>query len=630
MADQSLSDIFHQAAGQNPPEALEKEASDVKDIFKSAHDQEEAKAAAPSQMKEASKDSPDQWSKLQSFGQGALQGATAGFSDEIGGALGAAMEKIQGNPQNKSLKDLYQEYRDMQRGRNEQAHKQNPGSNLAGNVAGAIGGGILAPELMAPKSVAGAVGLGAATGLGTSDQDLTEATPDTLKGAAKDTAIGGGIGLLGGLAGKGLQKVLNPEALDVAASKAASSAVGIKPSKELARIYDPATRQMVQGSNVIKGIGKTALDEGALPMTGGPNNIYDKSLEAIDNQYKKLGPIMSNAQQKLDQNMDQNLQAVGGIGQKASDFLYDFRSSLDQNPNQNKIMDTLEEKYLPYIQKLTNADGNLQQLTQFKRGLQETATDLNKAAYTQPASDLKPEAEFVKNLGGIVRQHIEDLASQADEGAGQQIAQTNKTLSNLYSYNDAAKKLMDKTSSGLMSNVQTGSAAGAGFLAGGPIGAAVTAGGKLALEGATGNPLNRLAKMATAKIANQTSKAIQTPAGELAQKAVVNIPLNTVTNPFTQGQVQEKYNPSAQTKLATNMYNATNDSLKEVASTFKSHPALGFYGDMLNDAVDTDDQIKKNNAIFCIMQNPTARKLITPTDEVKKQDESALKKFVNR
>lgn len=574
---------------------------------------------------------PEQWSKAESFGQGVLQGATAGFSDEIGGALGAGMEKLAGNPRNKSLKDLYQEYRDMQRSRNEQAEKQNPASNLAGNVTGAVVGGVLAPELgLAPKTITGAAGLGAATGLGTSNQDLTEANPDAITGTIKDVAMGGALGAAGGALGKGVQKILNPETLDVAASKTASSAVGVKPSKELARVWDPVQRRMVEGSDIIKGIGKTAMDEGALPLTGGANNIYDKSIDAINNQYNKLNPLMESTQNKLNQNLDENLQAVGGIGQKAADFLYGFRDSLSENPNQDKIMTNLEDKYLPYIQKMTNSDGNLQQLTQFKRALQDTATDLNKAAYTQPASDLKPEAEFVKNLGGIVRQHIEDLASVVDEGAGQQIADTNKTLSNLYTYKDAAKKLMDKSSNPLSDTIQTGSAAGAGFLMGGPIGAVLAPAGKFAVESATGNPLNRLAKIATAKLANQTSKAIQTPAGELVQQTVTNIPLATVTNPFTQGQMQEKYNPSEQSKLATNMYNATDESLKEVASTFKQNPSLGFYGDMLNDAVDTNDQRKKDNAIFCIMQNPTARKLITPNDKVAKQAEDTLKKFNNR
>lgn len=594
MADQSLKAIFASAAGQEPAVQEVKEGNNIKNIFQDAHDADPISAASD----------PD-WSPAESFGQGALQMGTGGFSDEIGGALGAGMEKIAGNPDNKSFKDLYKEYRDMHRQRNEQAQQQNPGSYLAGSIAAVVPGAVLAPELMAPKTIAGAATLGGAIGLGTSQQDLTEATPEVVENTLEDIGKGAALGAAGGAVGQKLGKVLNPEALETAASKTASKAVGIKPSRELARVFDPSTGKVVQGSDVIKGIGKTAMEEGALPFTGGADAIYDKSLDAIDNQYKILNPIMQKTQQQLSPVLDQSLEQVGGIGTKAANYLYDFQASLDQNPNQAQIMDKIEKKYLPYIQQLTNADGDLQQLTLFKRGLQEEATNLSTAAYDQPASDLKPEAEFVKNLGGIVRQHIEDLASTVDPDAGKQIADTNKTLSNLYTYNTAAKKLMDKGS-------------------GSPIHKIFDLPGELV----TGNPTDRLAKIATAKALNQTSKIVQTPVGQLAQKAIVNAPLATVTNPFTQGQVNAK--PTESSKIATNLYNATDDSLKELASNFKSTPGLQFYGDHLDKALATDDEGEKNRAIFLIMQNPTARKMVTPSKEVEKQDAKALQKYINR
>jgi hypothetical protein len=599
MADDSLKAIFANAASQEPAVQEVKEGQNIKDVFNAAHDADPINVAS----------APD-WSPAESFGQGALQGATAGFSDELGGLEGAVQEKVLNalpgaKTDDKSFKELYKQYRDLNRQRNEQAKQQNPMSNLAGNVTGAVGGALLAPELMAPKTVAGAATLGGAVGLGTSQQDLTEATPEVVKNTLEDIGTGAALGTAGGLATRKLGQALAPEALDVAASKTASKAVGIKPSRELARVFDPSSGKVVQGSDVIKGIGSTALKEGALPFTGGADAIYDKSLDAIDNQYKILNPIMEQTQQKLSQNVGQSLQEVGGIGTKAANYLYDFQSSLDQNPNQAQIMDKIEKKYLPYIQQLTNADGNLQQLTLFKRGLQEEATNLSAAAYDQPASDLKPEAEFVKNLGGIVRQHIEDLASTVDPDAGKQIADTNKTLSNLYTYNTAAKKLMDKGQ-----------------------GSAVNKIFGLPGEMLTGNPTDRLAKIATAKALNQTSKIVQTPAGELAQKAVVNAPLATVTNPFTQGQVNAK--PTESSKLATNLYNATDDSLKELASSFKQTPGLQFYGEHLDKALATDDEGEKNRAIFLIMQNPVSRKMVTPDKEVEKQDAAALQKYINR
>lgn len=578
--------------------------------------------------KSISVENPNDFSTTESAGQGVLQGATAGFSDELGGALGALQEKVLpgGNADNKSLEDLYKEYRDMHRGRNKAAEEAHPMANFAGNVAGGIGSAVLAPEALAAKAIGigGAAGLGAASGLGTSEaQDLS--------GDIKNTAVGGVLGAGAGAIGKGLGKLVNPENLDVMASKAASKAVGIKPSKELTSVYDKATGKMTQGSDVIKGIGKTALDEGALPMTGGAENIYDKSVDAINHQYEKLNPLVANAQEKLNQNLPQHLEAAGTIQDKAGQFIDQFRESLSTNPDQDAIMKKITEKYAPYIEKISQSDGDLNQLVAYKRGVQDYAQDLSAAAYSNPASDLKPEAAFVKQFGGILRQHIEDLASSADQGAGQEMGQINKTLGNLYSYRDAAKKLIDKPSSSVG---YKDAIPGAGAYAiGGPAGAAVYGAGKIGLEAATGNPLSRIANIAKAKAANQVSKAVKTPAGELVQKVVPASPIGIVTNPFSEGTVQKRVknegiggssaNASeipnsgvAQSSVvASNLYNATDESLREVASNLSKDPMTKFYGEHLNKAIESNDSAEKNRAVFLIMQNPASRRLIMPVKE---------------
>jgi hypothetical protein len=563
-------------------------------------------------------DKSKDWSKTQAFGQGALQGGTAGFSDEIGGVEGALQEKLLNalpgakTNDSKSITDLYKEYRDLHRSRNKESEEAQPVANFAGNVTGAVTSSLLAPGILGAKTIAGAAGLGAAAGLGTSDADLTNSNAQNIEQAVKDTAIGGTLGAVAGKIGQKLGSALNPEELETAGSKLASEAVGIKPSKELTRVFNKETGQMVEGSNTIKGIGKTAMEENALPMTGGPSNIYDKSLDAINHNYDKMNPLISQTQEKLDTNLPQYLDESGHIGDKAANFLYEFRNGLSQDPDQNAIMKKIEDKYMPYIEKLTQSDGNLQELNQFKRALQDKATDLSAAAYSQPASDLKPEAEFVKRLGGIVRQHIEDVATAADSNAGDQISNINKTLGNLYTYRNAAKKLMDKSFNGSLSDVKTGVAVGAGALAGGPIGGAIAGAAKLGLESSTGHPVDRLVKMASARLLNKASKVVQTPIGEIAQKVVSDVPLATVSNPFTQGQIQKKYDVPQPSRVATNLYNATDDSLKNVANQFKQTPGLSSYAEPLNKAIDANDVGAKNRAIFLIMQNPMSRKLVTP------------------
>lgn len=555
---------------------------------------------------ESPQEAPEQskFSELESGGQGALQGATLGFSDEIGGALGAGMEKLAGNPDKKSLEDLYKEYRDFQRSRNDQAQKDNPKSYLAGNVAGAIGSSALAP-MLAPTTIPGAMAVGAATGLGTSNAD-------TLKGAAIDTTLGAGLGLGGGLAAKGLTKVLNPEALEAAGSKAISASAGIKPSKELTTQFvrqgDHWVKQ--EGSNIIRGIGKTASEEGAAPLTGGASNAYDKTIEALDNNYNKLNPVLESTQQKLNEQLPESIEQAGSIGQKAADFLDNFKSDLQTNPDAPQIIESLNKKYGPYLEQLDQADGNLSQLNSLKKGLQDKAVQLNKAAYDNPASDLKPEAEFVKRLGGIVREHIEDLAGTVDQDAAQTISNTNQTLSKLYTYQDYLAKQLDKPTTSV--GAKDFLAASAALASGHGKLAAVMLGGKYAVEKATGQPLSRLANVAAGKAQLGAAKVLDTPAGQLVQKTVPDFIQKGVVSPFTQQKVQNVANPSEATKIATNLYTATDDSLRDVAHTLSQDPSTKQYGESLKKSIDNNDSLAKNQAIFLIMQNSNARKLVTP------------------
>jgi len=587
MADQDIKDIFNAAAGNDPIDQSKNDDQDLKAIFQQAHDNDPVKQSALESQQEPV-------SQLESGLRGAAQGATLGYSDEMMGALQALKHKAlpEKGEEKASMEDLYKQYRDIQRSKNSAAQEQNPWTYGLGNVAGGVGSIALAPEAIAAKlgTIGGGAALGAATGLGTSDSE-------DLGGMAKDTALGAGLGAAGGALGAGIAKgveALSPEALEVASSKMASKAVGIKPSKELARVYNQETGKVAQGSDIIKGIGKTAMDEGAMSLTGGANAIYDKSLEAIDNNYQKLNKIIPDVQSKLEQNMPDNLEEAGHIGDKTAKFLYDFREGLGTDPDQNAIMDKIEKKYIPYIEKLSASDGDLQQLISYKQGLQSKATDLASAAFDQPASDLKPEAEFVKRLSGIVRQHIEDLAETVDPQASEAIKSTNQTLSNLYTYNTAAKKLMDKGT-----------------------GSAVASTLNLPSTLLTGNPIGREARMLAAKGLNIASKAVDTPAGQLVQKTLPATPASVITNPFGQAKIQSKFgsgdNPSS--KIAKNLYNATDDSLKEVAAKIKQQPGLQFYADHLNKAIDNDDEGEKNRAIFLIMQNPLTRKLITPDKE---------------
>ncbi len=152
--------------------------------------------------------------RAEALGRGAVQGATFGFGDEVWGAsraIGEALPESLGGGRGKlslsSLLESYRRNRDENRSGNKAADMAHGGYYLGGNIAGglaipagALGGAAKAGKgLLAAMKAGGIAGakMGAATGFGMSDSDLTEGEAG---GAALDTAIGAlGGGVLGGV-----------------------------------------------------------------------------------------------------------------------------------------------------------------------------------------------------------------------------------------------------------------------------------------------------------------------------------------------------------------------------------------------------------------------------------------------
>jgi hypothetical protein len=136
-------------------------------------------------------------SKTESTLRGAAQGASLGFADEITGGGEAAFDKLKGD--DASYSDLYTKHRDESRAAYDAAQKANPVSYGAGQLGGAVAT-VLIPGL-GEMSVAKLAALGAAQGLG-------DSKAEDLSGMAKDTAIGGAIGAVTGVAAPYINKGL--------------------------------------------------------------------------------------------------------------------------------------------------------------------------------------------------------------------------------------------------------------------------------------------------------------------------------------------------------------------------------------------------------------------------------------
>jgi hypothetical protein len=592
MADLKLSDLNPEDVKPVGPKLSDISPDEVKPI---AQTQSPQQSPSPDQ----SQDQEQQIGPLKAGAMGVIQGGTMGFADEIEGALkalGEKGEKIIKHEDTKDLKELYKQYRDQARQKYKQAQEQQPASYFAGNVAGGVG----TAALTGGASVGGMAALGAVQGLGSSEGDLTDATPSDLLKTAKDVGVGAGVGALGGYLGGKIAGALTPEATEAAAGRMASSAAGL--SKEMALSK--------KGIDVAQ-VGNTALQEGASPLMGGAKNILAKTQEAIERNEDKLTPLFQKAQNVIDEKLTPELvDQVGHIGDKLENSLSSYGEQISKLPKADQIMAKLQESYKPYIDKVSSIDGNLMELNKYKQALQQSARDLG--AYSKQFPELAPEAQLVKKMAGVVREHIEDLANSAGENFGSQISSVNKSLSNLYTYEDAAMKLVDKDSLRKFLDMKDISGAAIGTATGSlPIVGPLLIGKKIA-EKATGNPIERTVQQLGAKALSATSKALQSDIGDiLINKGVSNAAASSISNPWNIEKLQNKTN----NLIPYTMYNASDESLRDIADRLKETKETSMYGQMLNDALDNNDSFEKSKAIFLMMGNPQTRKLFAPKEE---------------
>lgn len=209
----------------------------------------------------------DEMSSPEAFLEGASQGATFSFKDELGGALGAATEAGLGavgvgpsadkslKDVTRSLPDLYKEYRDLHRQRYEKATEDAPYSTLAGEFAGgfAVPAGIFSKAAKLPetatisqKIAAGAkVGLpaGMLTGAGLSEEPVMSSE------FATDVGIGGGIGTGIG-AGFPIAVAAGSKALDVGSSLVSPFLRGRRLGLEGINVVGEKAEKDIQQANI--------------------------------------------------------------------------------------------------------------------------------------------------------------------------------------------------------------------------------------------------------------------------------------------------------------------------------------------------------------------------------------------
>lgn len=252
---------------------------------------------------------PNEMSAGAALLQGAGQGISAGWGDELTATAGAAWDKyFGGNKSDLSYADLYKARRDAIRRRDKSAEEQHPTAFTTGQVGGALASAVVpAGGLAKGAGWAKNVGAGMLSGAGTSEaESLPELAEDTAEGGALGFGLGalfGGAGKVGNkIAGK-FKKVAEDQAVD-------SLGPMLADEKALAN------------KGLRDQLGRELLDEGVTTFGSSPAKQADRLAPLLS----KKGQVIGEIRDTVDKQARKAAQAGDELG--AVNRQVDFNSAL--------------------------------------------------------------------------------------------------------------------------------------------------------------------------------------------------------------------------------------------------------------------------------------------------------------
>lgn len=434
------------------------------------------------------KELEDRYSKLESTGYGALQGATMGFADELEGAIGAGLDKGQallnklgladespsqvaqrlkdegftGDIGETSLEDIYATERDASRKKYKEAEEANPASFTAGNIGAGVATSLI-PGL-GQLNMAKTAGMGALAGLGNTNAD-------NLVDMGKDVALGAGLGALGKYAGDKLPNAMGAmkNKLDDIAETQAVKSLGFG-KKIMENLYQEGD----EGVKKVNELGRYLLDEDALRLSA-------------ESQAKSLG----NLERKVGSSLGEKYSQVGDV-----DMDNVFRDMMGKARNE------APDLYQAEVNNIRNSAGNI--MNETKRSAKDVRNaigDLDDKIYSPATFNEKPAQFSAKQA----RQSLDaEFNKQAQADLGEEAFKQMEKDQNVYGLLQNAKKLNQNQVSADASNNNISLtdllSMGAGATMGGPLGGAGTF---LAKKG-----INDYGNYAMAKGANTFSKVM--------------------------------------------------------------------------------------------------------------------------
>lgn len=388
---------------------------------------------------------------------GLAQGATLGFADELGAIGSTAMKALTGHAgplAGQPLSDIgdqYERERNQLRQEFAQAAEANPKTALAANIAGSVANPLasMIPSVSAGKTLGSTVAntavqggaQGAVMGAGNSEAD-------TLGGLATDTALGLGVGTLGGAAGGALAHGV-AKATPVVGNAFRSSADAI--DDKAGQFAENATgATAAQAEKFRPGAGRELLDRGLV-----------RPLDTAAKIGKRVGAAVEEAERALDDSLAAlEAQGVTASADNVVAALQSKIAALQKDASQAGVVRALQQK-IDDIIATGESNPGIALAEQTKRGFKKAAGN-----WMDPEAGAAGKASYLGYMD-----EVERAATEANPAVATKFKEAKDTYGLLDPIREAAERRAAQLKQSPIGGVgDTVAGIGGGLVKGGPIG----------------------------------------------------------------------------------------------------------------------------------------------------------------
>ncbi len=348
--------------------------------------------------------------------RGAIQGATFGFGDELGGGLKGLYDTA---TKGGDLSDNYTKARDEIRTNDALASEANPKTFIAGQVGGGLATSLATGGAAGELGLAGRLGLGAAEG---ALNGLGASNAADVEGNLKDAAVGGGLGLVGSGLG---------EAVGAAGKKLfGKAAAALEPEEQYALALGANAKEMdpIRGAQFQKAI-EHLSDSKYFPTSASTEDLYKKIVDDKAILGDSIGTIYKNAEKDaplLAPSVHES--PISPAVQKKLNQLIDDAPLGERAGLANDVKDL--------VSKTDRAQGSVEDLWRVRKVI-DKQVDLKKGwdKHLNPAA-----IEIRQEIRGALKDHLNGIVhelSQSNPDKYSNLAVLNKNYSALETVDDA-------------------------------------------------------------------------------------------------------------------------------------------------------------------------------------------------